>query len=147
MDMAAVPTEEQINPYGDLDGDVAVRNLLGKNVREALALLRENSDRYSEDYLWMGAQAFDYYVQALIEYLATDEARDDAQFVNAMLSTFRLRVEQDGPASRPAIAKMREFYRNALSDSERHGLDEDERRTFDRRVARLEAAIAAIEPA
>ena len=68
--MNIIPTEKDINPFGDLDAAWAVKSFLGKDVEQILALFRKEGEIYSyiEDLGWMGSYAFSYYFQAVIKY-------------------------------------------------------------------------------
>jgi len=67
--MTTLPTEREINPIAeDLDGQTAVRHFLGKSVDDIVAVLDEYSLAYQEDLMWMGPQAFCFYLPAFLQH-------------------------------------------------------------------------------
>jgi len=126
------PTRKQLSPVSeDLDGRIVVEHLFGKSVEDAVALLEENSAYYQEDYTWMGPKAFCYYCPALVRYLRSPASRDDSLFAYFMLSTFRLRLDQDGASIASAIPCIEEFCALVESDSERLGFDDNSLNALD----------------
>ena len=91
-----LPTREEINVHDSLDERWACKNFLGKSLKEAEALFRENSLTYQEDLMWMGPVAFRYYVQAAIEYVQSPESEGDDCMIDcfAMILEFRLEYER-----------------------------------------------------
>ena len=138
------PSAQQINPFNDLDGGAAEANLLGKTPHEAAALLEENSLRYSEDYTWMGPQAFLYYVDALQIYLESDRSRGDHEIAYSMIQTLRLRLSFDGKAIADAVPAMRRFCGRVEADFERLGFPKMFRARLTRRVSELESEIQRV---
>lgn len=87
-----LPTAKEINPYDDLDGRVACKNFLGKNLDEAEALFRENSVYYQEGLMWMGPVAFRYYVTAAIRYIRSAAAAGDSDMINCFAGFLEFRI-------------------------------------------------------
>ena len=142
-----LPSEAEINPFGDddLDGAFAAQNLLGKSVQEAAALLAENSMHYQEDYQWMGPVAFCFYVRALLLYLESDESSEDYDFAYAVIQLFRTRLTNDRADVAPAIPIMREFCSTTSAHFTRLGFPEKYRLRLPRRIAELEATIEELD--
>ncbi len=139
------PTEEQLNPVPeDLDGQVVVKHLLGKNIEGAVTLLEENSAHYQEDYTWMGAKAFCYYCPALVRYLRSSKATNDYLFAYGMLGTFRHRLTHEGVLIAPAILVIEEFCVVVETESERFGFDDDYAKRARCRIAELKAKINSL---
>ena len=92
-----LPTREEINVNGTLDERHACEIFYGKTLEQAEALFRENSLYYQEDLMWMGMAAFQFYVQAVIRYLRSQESTGDSDAVKcfAALLEFRLERERD----------------------------------------------------
>ncbi len=128
----------------DLDGQRVIKHLLGKDVQAAVALLEDNSWRYSEDYLWMGPEAFCYYAPALVQFLRSKAADGESLFPYSMLSTFRFRLDRDGAAIKAAIPIIREFYEIVRNEGDRLGLDADYQRRAHNRIREIEARIEKI---
>ena len=116
-----LPTAEEINPTpGCLDEECACRNFLGRTRREAEELFRDNLLHYSEDLLWMGPRAFEFYVRAAIDYLKSEHARGDCDGVSAFHGTIELRARHDDLPAIPALIEalgyiIREFDRFGAS--------------------------------
>lgn len=139
------PTKKQLSPVPEnLDGQCVVSHLLGKNVIEAAALLEENSAYYSDDYLWMGEEAFCYYCPALVLYLRSDAATGDELFAYGMLGTLRHRLDRDGLRIVPALSTIEEFCSIVEGQSTRFGIDENYARRVGRRVTELRSRIVAL---
>ena len=92
-----LPTKKQINPFpGDLDGDYAVKNWLGKSIEEGIKMLASNSLHYGEDFSYMGKVAYNYYFDSIIGYAKSKDSSEDSDFVNSVLaSTIEFRWEHD----------------------------------------------------
>lgn len=141
-----IPTAEQLNPFPDsLDGRMVVEHFLGKSVADAVGRLEENSARYQGDYLWMGPEAFCYYVPAIVRYLRSDAASDDCLFTYSMLTIFRHRIDNDGVSISSAFPIILEFCRVLEEESIRLGFDENYTKRAHRRIAEVKAKIAEME--
>ena len=105
-----LPTAKEINPIPeDLDGRCAEQHFLGKSLEEAEALFRENSLRYQEDLMFMGAPAFHFYVHAAINYIQSDAATDDPDIINCIAGILEHRLEfeaEELPPVAPQIAAV-----------------------------------------
>ena len=93
--MTQLPTAREINPHGDLDGNCAERNFLGKSLREAELLFVENSLHYQEDLMFMGAAGFRFYVHAAINYIQSEAATGDSDMINCFASILEFRLEHE----------------------------------------------------
>ena len=107
--MNSVPTRDEINPFRDLDGNCAERDLLGKPVEGMLELLHENSLKYQEHFMWMGPRAFIFYFPAATRYLCSDAAAGDLDFVSCMCSNLMFRLTHDWNEIRPSFADIAKF--------------------------------------
>jgi hypothetical protein len=76
------PTAEEINVFDSLDGRYAIEHFLGKDLRQAEALFRENFKRHEEDLMFMGPIAFRFYVPAALNFLLAAEAADPDDVVS-----------------------------------------------------------------
>ncbi len=141
-----LPTKEQINPIPeDLDGRVVVKNLHGKSVNDAVALLEENSIRFQEDYTWMGPEAFVCYSPALVLYLRTPSADGDFVFAYFMLSTFKRRLEHDGASIAQAFPVIEEFCAVLEDNQTRLGFDDDYTMRARRRITEVKTKIETLK--
>ncbi len=101
-----LPTRQEISPYDDLDGRVACRNFLGKTLEEAEALFHENSLYYESDLMWMGPLAFRYYLPAVAEFVRSEAATDDSDFIAAFATTLKFRFEYEPEEMRPVAQQL-----------------------------------------
>ncbi|WP_435007341.1 hypothetical protein P12x_004665 [Tundrisphaera lichenicola] len=62
-----LPSAEEINVFDSLDERAAVRRFLGKDLRQARELFRDNFLAYQEDLMRMGPRAFAFYLPADID--------------------------------------------------------------------------------
>lgn len=130
-----LPTAREINPYDDLDGRYAQKNFLGKSCSEAEALFRSHFFHYGEDLIYMGAEAFVYYVPAAVNYLNTrpdrkDDFQDDEWFFQVLL----IRIKCSPDDVRPLASLLLEYARGVL---ERFDAADDEVRDWTPRVGDL----------
>ncbi|MBI9019484.1 MAG: hypothetical protein JEZ07_19720 [Phycisphaerae bacterium] len=79
-----LPTAQEINIDNSLDGIEACKDFLGKTLEEAELLFRKSPMRYQEDLMWMGPRAFAFYIQAAANYIKSDFANEDSDFVSAL---------------------------------------------------------------
>lgn len=91
-----LPTAAEINPYNDLDGQIAEKHFLGKDLVAAEELFRQNSLCYQEDLMFMGTVAFCYYVEALNRYIRSDASSGDSDIINCVAGILGSRLEDDG---------------------------------------------------
>jgi hypothetical protein len=72
-----IPTINEISPTNllNLDERTACEHFFGKTLLEARILFGK-SEVYADDLIWMGRPAFEYYVQAYIDYLNLSECGD-----------------------------------------------------------------------
>jgi hypothetical protein len=139
--MNILPTKEEINPFGDLDGNAVEAKLLGKSVEELVAMLEDNSIYYSELFLWMGPKAFVYYFPAALHYGASDVASKDADFVNCMLGNINFRLKHDREAINSVFPILIEFVDLVLDEYSRFDVDSNIYGNLDRDYELLRAQI------
>jgi hypothetical protein len=105
-----LPAREDFNTYGSLDEVTACRHFCNKTLTEAEALFRENSLTYCQDFMWMGAKAFNFYLDALIKYVQSDESAGDNDIVNCIPSVIEYRLMDAGFAEAiPRIRALMEY--------------------------------------
>jgi hypothetical protein len=90
-----LPTEKEINVYNSLDEITASEHFLNKTLEQAEALFRENSAYYQEDLMWMGPRAFQFYLQAAINYLKSDHSAGDAYMIDCLYEIVVFRSEEE----------------------------------------------------
>jgi hypothetical protein len=89
-----IPTEQDwANPYGDLDIACAKKSFFGKTLEEAEVLFVENSLCYQEDILFMPSIPFRYYVHAYMNYLLSDQSKDDTEGASCFLMIIEHKIE------------------------------------------------------
>ena len=102
----ALPTESDFVVHGDLDEQAACRHFLGRTRGEVRALLEENFLYYQEDFMFMGAPAFCFYVSCLLEHA---EAAQDEDVDRMTERACAFQIEGSGAeALRPCAALVAE---------------------------------------
>lgn len=91
-----LPTKDEINVYNSLDEITACKHFLNKTLEEVEVLFRESSLAYGQDLVWMGPRAFDFYLQAVINYLQSDYSAADNDIVNCLCSVIEYKLEEEG---------------------------------------------------
>ncbi|MEP0916981.1 hypothetical protein NC981_09125 [Leptolyngbya sp. DQ-M1] len=91
-----LPSEDEINIHNSLDEISASKHFLNKTLQEAEALFQENSAYYQEDLMWMGSQAFQFYLQAVINYLKSEHSLGDDHLIDCLYEIVVFRSQQDG---------------------------------------------------
>ena len=91
-----LPTKDEINVYNSLDEITACEHFLNKTLEEAEFLFRESSLAYGQDLVWMGPKAFDFYLQAVINYLQSEYSAADNDIVNCLTSVIEYRLQEEG---------------------------------------------------
>jgi hypothetical protein len=117
------PTAKEIDPYDSLDGRVACKNFLGKNLEEAEALFRDNSVRYQEDLMWMGPIAFRYYVTSAICYIQSEAAAGDSDMINCIAGLLEFRLEHETTQLVPIARQLADVCAYVVEHFERFDLD------------------------
>ncbi len=122
------PSAAELNPIpDDLDGRSAVEHFLGKNVVEAERLFATDGLVCQEDLQWMGPVAFVYYLPAAVAYVASPACTGDGDFVAALGSVVRFRLEHDGAAVGAALPTILRLTEVVLTAPERFFTDSEER--------------------
>ena len=108
LGMMRLPTRQEINPFGDLDGRDACEHFFGKDLEEAEALFRENDLYYQGDLLWMGPSAFRFYLPAVFRFVhrSTD---DISEFVSHFSNTLAFRLKHEADELTPVASQLAEF--------------------------------------
>ena len=118
-----IPSREEIDVYGDLDGRDACKNFLGKTLDEAEVLFRENSIRYQMDLVWMGPVAFRFYIRAAIRYVESEYATGDSDIINGLAGTFRFRLEHEPAELRSIASSLADFCSYVIEHFDRFDVD------------------------
>lgn len=100
-----IPTKEEINIFNSPDEASACEHFLGKNLEEAEKMFYENSLYYLEDLMWMGPVAFRFYLEALINYLKSDDSGGDADVINGIYGLLQFRMNE--PAFNLSVERAR----------------------------------------
>lgn len=129
-----LPTEHEINPIPeDLDGQVAVRNFLGKTLQDAVAMFDENSLVYQEDLMWMGPTAYCFYLPAVLEHFSSQE---DEELVPFIATLFEFRLKHDAAAIEPAFPTMTGICEHLL-DQDKSYVSSSDKKRFQRILRRM----------
>jgi hypothetical protein len=102
-----LPTEEEINVFDSLDERDAVKHFFGKDLEQAESLFRENFLRYQEDLMWMGPNAFHFYLPAAVSYLLGAESDHDLDAAHSFCGLIEhlLKWEHDRIAASASIIR------------------------------------------
>lgn len=121
----SLPSREDINVHDNLDERSACQHFLGKNLRDAEDLIRQNAFYYQEDLLFMGVTAFRFYVPALINYIQSDAAEGDSDIVNCFAMILEFRLERESNDLRPIATTLAEACRYLLDNYDRFEVSEE----------------------
>ena len=100
------PTQEEINVHDSLDERTACAHFSGKSLAEAEALFIESPLYYQGDLMWMGPVAFRFYVQAAVNYIRSEQAMGESDFINGFAGTLKHRFEWESESLAPIAAEM-----------------------------------------
>lgn len=101
------PTREEVVPVaGDLDQECAWKNFGGKSRDEARVLFADDGLNKCEDLMHMGCHAFCFYVLAAIDYLLSDDSRNDEEMISGFVGVCEVRLEHDAEAIRPSLGDI-----------------------------------------
>jgi hypothetical protein len=120
---SSIPTANDINVYDSLDERSAVEHFLGKDLKQAEELFRQNFNYYQGDLMWMGPSAFCYYVDAAIAYLLSSAANDDSDAVNCFCGLVEFQLDGNAEAIAPACGRLRQAVQTILKDFDRYNCD------------------------
>jgi len=102
-----LPTSREINPHRDPgDGAEACAHFLGRSLEEAEALFRESSIYYQSDLMWMGPVAFRYYLPAVAQYIYSDSAAGEYDFIAHFAGTLEFRLEHESQELIPVADQL-----------------------------------------
>lgn len=117
-----LPTEQEINPEGNsYDGQTAVTHFLGKTRERITQEWADHGHYYHEDLLYMGSQAFCFYLPAVVDYVTTAGGRDDNDSVSDLCRVIEGRLESSGPQIRQVFPDILRFADYALTHSQELG--------------------------
>jgi hypothetical protein len=106
-----LPTREEINVHDSLDERSACKNFLGKTLKQAEMLFRDDFLHYQEDLMWMGPTAFQFYVIAAIRYIKSSESKRDSDAINCFLGLLEFRLKYEAESLRPIGKELTETCR------------------------------------
>jgi len=81
---ARLPKHDDFVTHGCLDDESAFRKFGGKSVEQVRDLLEDNYLYYQEPFMWMGAVAFCFYIDAMLGYIKSqtfDRKLPDFEFI------------------------------------------------------------------
>jgi len=92
--MSGIPSEEdwRSEPW-DLDIPYAYEHFSGKSREDATQLFAENAIYYQEDVMFMPARCFRYYVHSYMDYLMSNESRDDSDGASCFYGLVEVRAD------------------------------------------------------
>jgi hypothetical protein len=69
-------------------------------------MFREHSLYFQDDLMWMGGVAFRYYLPAAIQFIHSDAATNDADFIAHFASTLEFRLEREPHELQPVAKQL-----------------------------------------
>jgi hypothetical protein len=106
----SLPTKDDFNAYGSPEETTACKHFYNKTLPEAEALFHENGLTYGQDFMWMGAKAFNYYLDAFINYLRSDDSAGDSDVINCLPSVIEYRWnDEEFPMALPRVRGMVDY--------------------------------------
>lgn len=140
-----LPTANEINPFGDLDGLTAQKHFLGKSLDQVVAILAENST-YVDDFMWMGPKAFTFYLPAVLSFAEDHASEGQTDFINSICSTLEFRLEnQDIPPE--SLNVVLRLCRYIIANYSRFDVDEGVYGDLRKKFRTLAKNIEAEQPA
>ena len=90
----SIPSESDWanNKYG-LDEKYAYDHFNGKSRDQAFKLFRENALYYQEDLTYMYGKVFDFYLQSYIDYLLSEDSREDSDAASCFIHLIKTENE------------------------------------------------------
>lgn len=140
---ARIPTEEEISRFDSLDERSAVEHFLGKSLAEGGLLFRDNGAYYSEDLMWMGPRAFNYYVQAAANYIRSSESQDDTFAVAGTVLAAETQLRNNRSEIDEVIPLIRGIVHYILLNLDKFDFEDDHARKFRSRCEQLLAELDA----
>lgn len=153
--VSKIPSQKDINPYGDAKAAAAARHFEGKSREGVLDMFAEAGGiaPYLEDLYWMGPQAFDVYFEAVCDFYryhlehATISHRAEMVKDLLKLAQERYNIHATSLLSKsPAILALLEDARPLL-EADAQSLDDAILRQYDRTDEALRAELAATQAA
>lgn len=117
------PSRADINVCNSLDEKVAEDHFYGLDLVSAEKLFINDSLNYQWDLLWMGPNAFNYYVSAAFSYLESEESCEDVDFVDAIYKIIEIRVERE--KQQLDLEKLRNIVDFVIHHYEKYDVNED----------------------
>jgi hypothetical protein len=126
MNNIRVPSRLELNPYGDLDGDCAAKNWLGKSIEEGRDMIARNPILYQEDFLHMGIRAFEYYIESVEMFMCSELSINEEDFVHGILQAIRTRLPDCGQlkGSTKAVSIIASIASRVLNNSRKFYCDD-----------------------
>ncbi|WP_459556122.1 hypothetical protein [Lacunimicrobium album] len=124
--MERLPTEEEINPIPeDLDGQKAVKHFLGKTRQQICDEIAEGYLYHTEDLMFMGPDAFCYYLPAAVNFVLSEKSLGDSDIVNGLTGTIKFRLEYGRDEIQNAFPEIIRFAKHALEHYDEFDLTPD----------------------
>lgn len=118
----SLPTKSDINIHNSLDEISACEHFHNKSLEQAEAMFRESGAYYQEDLMWMGYKAFNFYLQAVINYLKSEDSVGDGHLISCMAALIAFRLEYEKKLL--DIAKIKNLVEYVLANYEKYNVHE-----------------------
>ncbi len=92
-----LPSARDISPTDGefLDERAALKSFLGRDVQEALELLREHFEYYQENLFFMGRRGFEYYLEAVSLYVQEWNDEDFGGYAEYLIGLMEDRMDME----------------------------------------------------
>lgn len=90
-----LPSIENFKICGMLEEAYAIEHFYGKNIEDASKLFFDNPLFYQGDLLYMGPEAFFYYIISIKSYILSEIGWADDCFVECILGIFEIRLKNE----------------------------------------------------
>ncbi len=113
-----IPTEvDWRSEVWGIDTPNAYGNFFGKDRQEAFQLFVENAIHYQEDVMFMPVICFRYYIFSYMNYLLSNESKDDSDGANCFFGLIEIRAD-DILESEPSLAERISYVLLHLKDKQ-----------------------------
>jgi hypothetical protein len=90
-----IPSEKDWRSYPwDFDTESAYKTFHGKSLAEARAVFKSNAFYYLEELTHMPSRCFQYYLNAYLDYILSDESRGESGGASSLFYTVEARIQE-----------------------------------------------------
>jgi len=122
------PTKTQLvgeEPLG-LDHESVVEHFLGLTQDDARAMFPGRMHYLTEDFMWMAPCGLAYYLPPVLDYLKSDEGKEDGDAAHGILCSLSAQIELSSPLSAEIVALGKEICAYIKQHGKRYGISPGE---------------------